>query len=247
MTINEPKLSLIYLESIAWRLVVCDLNFRSDCDFMEIQSALARKLYKIPKNKTVTFKDCILGIYGSNINYFQELQHAFPLRWFNPTFECPWRAVNVPSNSSLFLTEITWDENYPYILIKQGPCYAFDRTRLFWTWWNFGLARSQIRQNYFQRFISKEKRISNQRVRKANLWIIKLLYVRNTILLLNEPAISLPVYFKSVKKWKFVLRKKTKQNKKNDKKCAQRRESNPGPPTWRVDTLGTLRSRTRRL
>ena len=23
--------------------------------------------------------------------------------------------------SSLFLTEITWDENYPYILIKQGP------------------------------------------------------------------------------------------------------------------------------
>ena len=23
--------------------------------------------------------------------------------------------------SNLFLTEITWDENYPYILIKQGP------------------------------------------------------------------------------------------------------------------------------
>ena len=25
--------------------------------------------------------------------------------------------------SSLFLTEITWDENYPYILIRQGPCW----------------------------------------------------------------------------------------------------------------------------
>ena len=26
--------------------------------------------------------------------------------------------------SSLFLTEITWDENYPYILIKQAPYWT---------------------------------------------------------------------------------------------------------------------------
>ena len=53
---------------------------------------------------------------------FRHYHNAFPLRWFNPTFACPWRAVNVPSNiSSVFLTEITWDENYPYILINQGP------------------------------------------------------------------------------------------------------------------------------
>ena len=32
------------------------------------------------KNKTVTFKDCILGIYGSNLNDLQALPHAFPLR-----------------------------------------------------------------------------------------------------------------------------------------------------------------------
>ena len=49
------------------------------------------------KNKTVTFNDCILGIYGSNINDFQAIPHAFPSRWFNPTFACP-RAVNVPSD-----------------------------------------------------------------------------------------------------------------------------------------------------
>ena len=29
----------------------------------------------------------------------------------------------------------------------------------------------------------------------------------------NEPAISLPVYFKSVKKWKFILRKNKKKKK----------------------------------
>ena len=75
------------------------------------------------KNKTVTFNDCILGIYGSNINDFKALSHAFPSRWFNPTFACPWRAENVPSNFEFisFLTEITWDENYPYLLTKQGP------------------------------------------------------------------------------------------------------------------------------
>ena len=48
------------------------------------------------KKKTVTFNDCILGIHGSNINDFQA--HAFPSRWFNPTFKRPWRAENVPSN-----------------------------------------------------------------------------------------------------------------------------------------------------
>ena len=47
------------------------------------------------KNKTVTFNDCILGIYGSNIKDFNGLPHAFPLRWFNPTFACPWRAKHV--------------------------------------------------------------------------------------------------------------------------------------------------------
>ena len=55
MTINEPKLSFIYLKSIAWRLVVCDLNFWSDWDFMEIQSAPAEKLYKIPEKQNRNF------------------------------------------------------------------------------------------------------------------------------------------------------------------------------------------------
>ena len=41
------------------------------------------------KNRTVTFNCCILGIYGSYI-----LPHAFPSRWFSPTFACPWRAAN---------------------------------------------------------------------------------------------------------------------------------------------------------
>ena len=30
----------------------------------------------------------------------------------------------------------------------------------------------------------------------------------------NEPAITLPVYFKSVKKWKYVLQKKQDQGPK---------------------------------
>ena len=34
----------------------------------------------------------------------------------------------------------------------------------------------------------------------------------------NELAISLAVYFKSVKKWKYVLRKKQKQTKRPKKK-----------------------------
>ena len=44
----------------------------------------------------------------------------------------------------------------------------------------------------------------------------------------NEPAISLPVYFKSVKKWKYVLRKN-----KNTKGPKKKEES----PTWRVNVL----------
>ena len=55
MTINEPKLSFIYLKPIARRLVVCDLNFLSDWDFMEIQSAPAQKLYKIPEKQNCNF------------------------------------------------------------------------------------------------------------------------------------------------------------------------------------------------
>ena len=55
MTTNDYKWAKIviysFVESIVWRLVVCDLNFRSECDFMEIQSAPARKLCKIPEKK----------------------------------------------------------------------------------------------------------------------------------------------------------------------------------------------------
>lgn len=32
----------------------------------------------------------------------------------------------------------------------------------------------------------------------------------------NELSISVPVYFKSVKKWKYVLRKKKRKTKQND-------------------------------
>ena len=49
----------------------------------------------------------------------------------------------------------------------------------------------------------------NQRLPKANLWII------NYCILEMKPAISLPEYFKSVKKLKLVLRKNN--NKKKDK------------------------------
>ena len=55
MTINEPKLSFIYRKSIAWRLVVCEFNFWSDRDFMEIQSAPAQKLYKIQEKQNRNF------------------------------------------------------------------------------------------------------------------------------------------------------------------------------------------------
>ena len=75
---------------------------------------------------------------------------------------------------------------------------------------------------------------------KTNLWIIN--YCILEIKADNEPAISLPVYFKSVKKWKYVLRKKQQQQqqKKGTKKRNYnflRRETNPGPPPCAVNTL----------
>ena len=73
------------------------------------------------KNKTVTFKICLLPIYGRNINDFHALPHAFPLRWFNPTFASPWRAANDRSNFELISYRNNLDENYSYIFLKQGP------------------------------------------------------------------------------------------------------------------------------
>ena len=51
MTINEPKLSFNQ------RVTPCcsDLNFGPDCDFIEIQSALSRKLYKILEKQNCNF------------------------------------------------------------------------------------------------------------------------------------------------------------------------------------------------
>ena len=53
-----------------------------------------------------------------------------------------------------------------------------------------------------------------------------------------ELAITLPVYFKSVKKWRYVLRKK-KQNKtkKKGKKSFSQQGSNPGPSMYKVNEL----------
>ena len=53
-----------------------------------------------------------------------------------------------------------------------------------------------------------------------------------------KPAISLPVYFKSVKIWKYVLREKKQQQQKDQKKKKkhfQQWELNPRPPTWKVN------------
>ena len=49
----------------------------------------------------------------------------------------------------------------------------------------------------------------------------------------NEPAISLPVYFKSVKKGKYVLR----NNKKKGNIIFHRRESYSGSLTCKVNAL----------
>ena len=56
----------------------------------------------------------------------------------------------------------------------------------------------------------------NQRVPNANLWIIN--YCILEVKADNEPAVSLLVYFKSVKKWKCFTKKKT--NKQKEKKTA---------------------------
>ena len=73
MTINEPELSFIYLKTIAWRLVVCDLIFGHIAILWKFSRRPLKNFTRSQKNKTVTFKDCILGIYGSNINDFQAL------------------------------------------------------------------------------------------------------------------------------------------------------------------------------
>ena len=53
-----------------------------------------------------------------------------------------------------------------------------------------------------------------------------------------ELAITLPVYFKSVKKWRYVLRKKNKTRlKKKGKKSFSQQESNPGPSMYKVNAL----------
>ena len=96
MTTNDYKWAkiVIYLSRI-YRVTPCCLWV---CDFMKFSRRPLENFTRSRKNKTVTFKDCIVGIYGSNINDFQALPHAVPSRWFNPTFACPWKAVNVPSN-----------------------------------------------------------------------------------------------------------------------------------------------------
>ena len=58
----------------------------------------------------------------------------------------------------------------------------------------------------------------------------------------NEPTISLPVYFKSVKKnenmfAKITENKNKRTQKKKEKKSFYRRESNAGLPTWKVYAL----------
>ena len=53
-----------------------------------------------------------------------------------------------------------------------------------------------------------------------------------------ELAITLPVYFKSVKKWRYVLRKRNKTRlKKKGKKSFSQQESNPGPSMYKVNAL----------
>ena len=69
---------------------------------------------------------------------------------------------------------------------------------------------------------------------KANLWIID--YCILEIKADNESAISLPVYFKFVKKWKYVLRKKKKKKKTKQKDQKQKKRK---IPTARVES-GTI-------
>ena len=51
----------------------------------------------------------------------------------------------------------------------------------------------------------------------------------------DEPAISLPVYFKSVKKNKTNKTKQNKPTKQKEKKSLLRRESNPRPSKCEVN------------
>ena len=52
----------------------------------------------------------------------------------------------------------------------------------------------------------------------------------------NEPAISLPVYYKSIKKRKYVYKKQKNATKKREKSLLPQ-ESKPGPPTCEVNVL----------
>ena len=63
---------------------------------------------------------------------------------------------------------------------------------------------------------------------KANLWIIN--YCILEMKADNEPAISLPVYFKSVKMENmfFDKKKKKKKERKREKSSFRRWESDPG-------------------
>ena len=75
------------------------------------------------KKKTVTFKDCILGNFGSNINDFHVPPHVSPSRWFNPALACPWRAVNVPSDFEF----ISYRNN-----LRRKLSIYFNKTRPYW-------------------------------------------------------------------------------------------------------------------
>ena len=56
----------------------------------------------------------------------------------------------------------------------------------------------------------------------------------------NEPAISLPVYYKSVKKRNLYVYKKQKNTTKKREKSLLPRELNPGPPTCELNMLSTV-------
>ena len=60
MTINEPKLSFIYLKSMAWHLVVCGQILGQIAILWNFSRHLLENVTRSQKNKTVTFKDCIL-------------------------------------------------------------------------------------------------------------------------------------------------------------------------------------------
>ena len=53
----------------------------------------------------------------------------------------------------------------------------------------------------------------------------------------KEPAISLPVYFKSVQKWKYVLRKNKKKKQKGQKKKKVSNRESPNPDLRRVRSM----------